>query len=333
MNDVWTIAEQYGGRLKAVSFELLARGRLLADKLSVRLIPVLIGNGVADEELKKLIHYGADEVYSAQSHALADFICEPYARILLRLISEHKPQIILAAATTSGRTLMPYTAVLAGTGLTADCTGLDIEEGTGNLLQTRPAIGGNIMATIKTPGHRPQMATVRPKSGRPLPEDMSRTGTIHTLPCEDVFSIGKSFGVRVLGYRKEEGTINLEEADVVVGGGRGLKKKDNFKMIEELAICMDAAIGASRDAVDRGWISYPHQVGLSGKTISPKLYMGIGISGAVQHLAGIKTSKTIVAINSDPEANLVKIADFAIAGDAFRIVPELIKRLKAKKEA
>jgi electron transfer flavoprotein alpha subunit len=330
MGDVWTIAEQYGGKLKTVSFELLARGRALADKLGVRLIPVLMGGIVAEDELRKLLYHGADEVYAAQSPALADFICEPCARLLLDLIREHRPEIILAAATTSGRTLMPYTAVLAKTGLTADCTELDIEEGTGNLLQTRPAIGGNIMATIKTPNHRPQMATVRPKSARPLPEDKSRTGPIRAIPVNP--AIFAPDGVRVLGCRKDGADfVNLEEAEVVVAGGRGLKKKENFRMVEELAAALGAAVGASRDAVDRGWVSYPHQVGLSGKTISPKLYVGVGISGAIQHLAGIKTSKTIVAINTDAEANLLKIADFAIAGDAFQVIPALLERIRRKK--
>ena len=329
MGDVWTIAEQYEGKLKEVSFELLARGRALADKLKVRLIPVLIGHGVSDEELTKLIHRGADEVYAAQSPELENFICEPYAEVLLRLIKKHNPQVILAAATTSGRTLMPYTAVLANAGLTADCTGLDIEEGTGNLLQTRPAIGGNIMATIKTPNHRPQMATVRPRSARPLPEDTSRTGKLHAIACGGDLPMA----VQVKGYRKDpEDFVNLEEAEIVVSGGKGLKKKDNFKLIHELAEVLGAAVGASRDAVDRNWVSYPHQVGLSGKTISPKLYIGIGISGAVQHLAGIKTSENIVAINTDSEANLLKIADLAIAGDAFAVVPELIKRIKARRK-
>jgi electron transfer flavoprotein alpha subunit len=235
---------------------------------------------------------------------------------------------------------MPYTAVKVHAGLTADCTELDIEEGTGNLLQTRPAIGGNIMATIKTPDHRPQMATVRPRSSRPLNADPSRRGTITRLEAADVLSalgaeaaaaFGK--GVVVEGYRKEEGGfVNLEEAEVVVSGGRGLKKGENFKIIKRLAETLGGEAGASRDAVDRGWMSYPHQVGLSGKTVSPRLYMGVGISGAIQHLAGIKTSETIVSVNIDSEANLHKVADLAIVGDAFEVLGELQKRLDAIKE-
>jgi electron transfer flavoprotein alpha subunit len=329
-NAVWTLAEQYDGKLKAVSFELLARGRKLADKLGTQLVSVLIGDGVSDGDLETLIKQGADAVYAVQSPKLKYFVCETYEQILENLIKERKPSILLAAATSTGRTLMPYTAVKIPTGLTADCTELDIEEGTGNLLQTRPAIGGNIMATIKTPDHRPQMATVRPKSSRPLPPDASRKGEILHIPFDDALLDSRT---QIRGYRREGSeTLGLEEADIVVAGGRGLKKGENFKLIHDLAKQLGAAVGASRDAVDRGWVSYPHQVGLSGKTISPKVYVGIGISGAIQHLAGIKTSETIVSINSDPDATLHKLADLGIVGDAFQVVPEIQKRLKEKQE-
>jgi electron transfer flavoprotein alpha subunit len=325
---VWTLAEQFEGKLKGVSFELLARGRKLADKLGTQLVSVLIGDGVSDEDLMALIKRGADVVYAAQNPGLKYFVCETYEFVLTRLIREYKPVILLAAATSMGRTLMPYTAIKNHTGLTADCTELDIEEGTGNLLQTRPAIGGNIMATIKTPNHRPQMATVRPKSSRPLPADPARTGEIRHIPVPPL----PSEGTIVRGYRRDElGSLGLEEADLVIAGGRGLKKGENFTLIQDLARSLGAAVGASRDAVDRGWISYPHQVGLSGKTISPKVYIGIGISGAIQHLAGIKTSETIVSINSDPDATLHKIADLAIVGDAFQVIPEIRKRIDARK--
>jgi electron transfer flavoprotein alpha subunit len=331
MGDVWTIAEQHDGKLKGVSFELLSRGRKLADKLQVKLISILIGYNVSDEDLQTLILHGADEVYSLQDKKLKDFVCESYAAVVLSIIKKHKPEIILAAATSSGRTLMPYVAILSGTGLTADCTELNIEEATGNLLQTRPAIGGNIMATIKTPDNRPQMATVRPRSSKPLEADSTRTGKIHAISVSDIII---DSGVTVLGYRKEKGDfVNLEEADIVVAGGRGLKKADNFKLIHELAESLEGVVGASREAVDRGWISYSHQIGLSGKTISPKLYIGIGISGAIQHLAGIKTSEKIIAINSDPYANLLNLADFAIVGDAFQIVPALISKMKMHKRS
>jgi electron transfer flavoprotein alpha subunit len=326
MSFVWTIAEQYDGRLRGVSFELLSRGRALADELGTKLASVVIGHGVSEESLTELIHRGADEVYSIQDPRLADFVSESYSAILTDLIKTYQPSIILAAATSSGRTLMPYVAIKVNTGLTADCTELSIEEGTGNLLQTRPAIGGNIMATIKTPDHRPQMSTVRPKSSRPFPPDTSRVGKIVEVPVEDRYIDGR---VTVLGYRQdEEDFANIEEADVVVAGGKGMKKADSFGMLRDIADHFGGVVGASRDAVDRGWIGYPHQIGLSGKTISPRLYIGAGISGSIQHLAGIKTSETIVSINNDPDASLHRVADFGIVGDLFEILPELQRRLK-----
>jgi len=329
MSFVWTIAEQHQGRLRSVSFELLSRGRKLADKLGTKLASVLIGDHVDQASLEELIQRGADEVYSIQDPRLAHFTCESYTRVLGKLIKAYQPSIVLAAATSSGRTLMPYLAIKVNAGLTADCTELDIEEGTGNLLQTRPAIGGNIMATIKTPDHRPQMATVRPKSSRPLAKDPGRTGKIISVP---VTSDMVDSRVTVVGYRRDAADfVNLEEADIVVAGGKGLKKADNFAMLRTLATSLGGVVGASREAVDRGWIGYPYQIGLSGKTISPKLYIGVGISGSIQHLAGIKTSEIIVSINSDSEANLHKVADFGIVGDAFQIVPEIQRRLDAHK--
>ncbi|MGM0674775.1 MAG: electron transfer flavoprotein subunit alpha/FixB family protein [Spirochaetota bacterium] len=325
MSFVWTLAEQDGTSLKGVSFELLARGRTLADKLETKLASVVIGGKLSEEQLQELIHRGADEVYYIKNDALDDFVVETYSRILVKLIEQYDPHTILAAATTTGRTLMPHVSIGADTGLTADCTDLDIDPETGQLLQTRPAIGGNIMATIKTPYKRPQMATVRPKSSRPLEADTTREGKIIEVPFEESFVDGR---VEVLGYRhNEDEDVDIQEAEMVISGGRGLKKGDNFEIIRKLATRFDAAIGASRDAVDRGWISYPHQVGLSGKTISPKLYFACGISGSIQQLAGIKTAETIVAVNNDPEANIHKIADFSIVGDLFEVLPRLIEKL------
>jgi electron transfer flavoprotein alpha subunit len=327
MNEVWTIAEQFGCALKTVSFELLAWGRKLADKLNVNLVSVYIGGDIDDERLEELIHRGADAVIACADTRLEGFNCVSYARLLERLVREYEPAVILGAATPLGRSLMPYTAVKLRTGLTADCTGLDIEDETGMLLQTRPAIGGNIMAAIKT-RTRPQMATVRPKSRRSLEQDRARQGRIIRMPLDETLPDKR---VKVEGLRREEGDrINVEDAEIVVAGGKGLKKAENFAMIRELAESLGGAVGASRDAVDRGWISYPHQVGLSGKTISPRLYLGIGISGAIQHLAGIKTSEVIVSVNPDPEAPLHLIADLGIVGDAFQVIPALRKKLAKK---
>ncbi len=330
MNQVWTIAEQSAGRLKSVSFELLARGRALADRLGTSLVSLVLADSISDEVLRELIERGADEVVCVENPALADFVCETFSGAIAALARERKPQIILAAATSSGRTLMPHIAVTLHAGLTADCTELDIEEGTGLLLQTRPAIGGNIMATIKTPDHRPQMSTVRPKSSRPLERDPCRTGGIERIALDGTLVEKR---VRVLGLERDvEGFENLEEAAIVVAGGRGLKKAENFRLVRELADALGGAVGASREAVDRGWVSYPHQVGLSGKTISPRLYVCAGVSGAIQHLAGIKTAETIVSINSDPEAGIHKLADFAIVGDLFEILPLLKKRIGERKK-
>ncbi|MBC7333113.1 MAG: electron transfer flavoprotein subunit alpha/FixB family protein [Actinobacteria bacterium] len=327
--EVWTIAEQCQGDIREVSYEILTRGRALADKLGVKLASVLIGYKVNKEKIEELIYRGADKVYLAEAQELENFIVENYGNVLIDLISQYKPEIIIAGATTSGRTLMPYVAVRVNAGLTADCTDLDIEEGTGNLLQTRPAIGGNILATIKTPNNRPQMATVRVKSTRPLPVDNKRTGEIIRINLKPGLIDGR---VKRLGFRKtEEEAVNIQDADIIVAGGRGLKKKENFALIRDLAKRLGGVVGASRDAVDRGWISYPHQVGLSGKTVSPRLYIAVGISGSVQHLAGIKTAENIVAINIDPDAQIFKVSDFGIVGDLFDVVPAISERLSAIK--
>ena len=256
-----------------------------------------------------------------------EFFC---TNVFVHLIKTYDPEIIIAGASTLGRTLMPYVAARIKTGLTADCTGLDIEEDTGNLLQTRPAIGGNIMATIKTPSYRPQMATVRPKSTPVPPREEGRTGEIIKvdIPAELLKGHEERLGFRAM----ETDEMNIEDADRIVAGGRGLKKGDNFKMVQELAHRFDAAVGASRDAVERGWAEYPQQVGLSGKTVVPKLYIALGVSGAIQHLAGMKTSETIVAINSDPDAQIFGVADFGIVGNIFEVVPELINELDSRKK-
>lgn len=234
---------------------------------------MLLGNNISDDELSQLIYRGADKVYVVDDPRLKNFIVENYSNVLVDLINKYKPEIIVAGATTSGRTLMPHVAVRVNAGLTADCTGLDIEEKTNNLLQTRPAIGGNILATIKTPNNRPQMATVRVKSTRPAPIDESRTGKIVRIDLKTELIDGR---VERIGFRKTEGeTVGIQDADIIVSGGRGLKKGENFALVRKLAESLDGVVGASRDAVDRGWISYPHQVGLSGRTVSPKLYIVI----------------------------------------------------------
>lgn len=322
---VWTVSENDQGRLKGVSYELLARGRVLADKIGAELTAVVIGHNIADDAVKELIHRGADAVYLVNDPRLRHFIVENYSAVLRDLINVYKPEIVVAGATTCGRTLMPHVAVRVNAGLTADCTELDIEEGTGNLLQIRPAIGGNILAEIKTPERRPQMATIRPNLVKHAERDERRKGKVVNVKFKAEWIDRR---VEHLGFQKSEGeNINIQDADIVVSGGGGLKKKENFGMIKKLAESLGGVVGASRVAVDRGWMSYPHQVGLSGKTVTPKLYMAVGISGSIQHLAGMKTAETIIAINSDSDAPIFKVADFGIVGDAFEVIPALLESL------
>lgn len=329
LGEVWVLAEQRNGSVQSVSYELLHRGRALADKLDVPLAAVLMGYDMPRQEVEELIYRGADKVYIIEHEILKDFLVEPYSSALCYMIDMYKPQVVIAGATSTGRTVLPYVAMRERAGLTADCTVLDIEEDTGNLLQTRPAIGGNILATIKTPEARPQMATVRPHSTKPAPRDPQRTGQIVYPELPEECFVSRVKRLDFIEDRSQE--VSLQEADVVIAGGRGIGKAENFKYIEELARLLGGAVGASRDVVDRGWITYPHQVGLSGKTVTPRLYMAVGISGAIQHIAGMQTSETIVAINKDPDAQIFKLADFGIVGDAQEIIPALIERLKRYK--
>ena len=326
---VWTIAEQRSGRLERLSFELLVWGRALADRRQVPLASVVLGGRIEATELAELFERGADLVLLVEAPELAEFRAETFANALCVLVRERRPEIILAAASSSGRTLMPYAAMKLGAGLTADCTGLDIEPETGNLLQTRPAIGGNIMATIRTPERRPQMATVRPRSARPLERQPGRRGELERVDFRPGWADPRA---RVLGFRPNgEEEIDIQAAEVIVAGGRGMKKKDNFARLQHLAVLLGGAVGASRDAVDRGWTVYPRQIGLSGKTVVPKLYLGFGVSGSIQHLAGMKTAETIVAVNSDPDAQIFKVADFGIVADLFEVLPLLAARLEKER--
>ncbi len=329
MAEVWTLAEQRLGILSEVSFELLNRGKKLAEKLNSPLSSVILGYCVKKEDINELISRGADKVYVVDDKHLENFLIEPYARVLTSLLDEYNPHIFIAAATTLGRTLMPYIAIKKKTGLTADCTVLDIEEGTNNLLQTRPAIGGNILATIKTPNTKPQMATVRPHSIKPALLNSNRKGeVVYKKYNNEIFKSRTKF---IKFIKDESQQVTVQDAKVVVSAGRGIGKKEKFKMIGELADILGGAVGASRDVVDRGWKTYPHQIGLSGKTISPSLYIANGISGSVQHIAGMQTSENIIAINKDPDAQIFKIANLSIVGDLHEIIPLLIGRLKEYK--
>ncbi|MEG6616684.1 electron transfer flavoprotein subunit alpha/FixB family protein [Peptococcaceae bacterium 1198_IL3148] len=324
---VMVLGEQRDGKIGSVTFELLNRGRALADELRTELSCILLGNEI--ENLEEVIKRGADKVFFIKDSIFANFLPKPYCNAICQLIEEEKPEIIIAAATTTGRTVMPLVAAKANTGLTADCTELTIDPEEKILLQTRPAIGGNIMATIKTTDHRPQMATVRPKSAKPAAIDPTRTGEIVVKEyAGSLLATPEKF----LEYIKDTTqTVNIEEADVIVAGGKGMKNADGFKMVEELADLLGGAVGATRDAVELGWTTYPHQIGLSGKTVSPKLYFAFGLSGKIQHLAGMQTSDIVVEVNKDPEAQIFKVADFGIVGDVFEVVPMIIEAVKKVK--
>ena len=320
---VWTLSETFQGKLQPVALELLAWGRQLADDLQVNLVAIVVGANLQPADLQALIQHGADVVRVVNHHALMDFRVRPYAYALQHLVHHYQPQIFLAAATTTGRTVMPYLSMLVDGGLTADCTGLAIDPETNLLLQTRPAIGGNIMATIKTPTARPQMATVRPKSKKPLPADETRRGMIQMehIPEELLES-----SVEQLDFLPDADEAAIEAAEVIVAGGRAMKSIENFVLLQQLADLLNGSVAASRVPVDFGWQPYPRQVGLSGKTISPRLYIACGISGAIQHLAGIQTAEHIIAINKDPEAQIFQVADLGIVGDLFEILPIILEQ-------
>ena len=321
---VWVFAEQHKGSVATVALELLGEGRKLADKKKTKLSAIFIGHGITDKA-KELIAYGADIVYIADDPGLKDFNDDSYAAILMTLAKQHKPEIILAGATAIGRSFFPKVASALHTGLTADCTVLDIDTESGHLHQTRPAFGGNIMATIVSPNHRPQMATVRHKVMKPAPRNDSRTGDI----VEVRYTHSGDLRTRVIKTIEElTETVNICEADIIVAGGRGLGGAKNFQMIEELAKALGGAVAATRGAVDEGWIPYSHQVGQTGKTVCPKLYIACGISGAIQHIAGMQSSEVIVAINKDPDAPIFNVATYGIVGDVHEVVPIIIKKIK-----
>ncbi len=323
--DVWVFCEQKEGVIQSIAFELLGEGRKLADKLGVRLCAVILGSGI-ESKTDELSARGADKVYLVDHPALKSYQDDPYTEVLVKLAEEYSPEIILCGATTIGRSLVSRVAVLIDAGLTADCTGLDIDEKERLLLQTRPAFGGNIMATIITPNHRPQMATVRHKvmkEAGTFPDNKAEV-TRKSYPEETFKS-----RTRLIDVVKEiEETVNLAEADIIVSGGRGLGCAENFAVLRELAKVLNAAVGSSRAAVDSDWIPYSHQVGQTGKTVCPKLYIACGISGQIQHLIGMQSADIIVAINKDPDAPIFKVATYGIVGNVLEVVPALTKEFR-----
>jgi electron transfer flavoprotein alpha subunit len=324
---VWVFAEQRGGVMPEVVAELLGQGRRLADDLGVALSAVLLGSGVKSLA-GELMALGADTVYLADHERLALFNDDIYCQVMTKAIQEYKPEVLLAGATSVGRSLIPRVATASATGLTADCTGLAIDKERRLLLQTRPAFGGNIMATIICPDARPQMATVRPRVMKKGSYEEGRQSELVELALPDMAAESASATQVIEVVESLEEKINLTGADVIVCGGRGLGNAEGFDLVRELADALGGVVGATRGAVDSGWIGHAHQVGQTGRTVAPKLYVALGVSGAVQHLVGMQSSDHIVAVNSDPNAPIFKVATYGIVGDLYEVVPAMLGRLK-----
>ena len=323
---VWVFAEQRDGKIKGVAYELLAKGRELADALHTELSAVCFGHGIG--EVDQLIAHGADKVYMVDNPALIDNQEDLLTQQLIEMIQQHRPEIVLAGATALGRALTPRVAAALPTGLSADCIDLDIDAEKGILLQTKPTFGGNIMAVITCPEARPQMATVRPHVFSRREPDGSRKGEIIKVDFNRERITSRTKLIEFVEEITE--TVRIEEANVIVAGGRGLEKAENFGMVKELASAMGAAVGSTRAVVDEGWIPYSHQIGQTGKTVCPRLYIAVGISGALQHVVGMQTSECIVAINDDPNAPIFEVATYGIVGDLFQVVPMLTEKLKKR---
>lgn len=327
-NGVWVFAEQREGQLQKVSLELLGEGRKIADKLGSKLTALLIGNKVQNL-VEDLSRHGADEVLVVDAPELEHYTTDGYTKAICELANAKKPNIIFIGATFIGRDLGPRVAARLETGLTADCTSLDVDVESGDLLATRPAFGGNLMATIVCPDHRPQMATVRPGVFEKLPLE-ENDATVENVEIKFNSNDIRTKIVEIIKEHKD--IVDISEANVLVAGGRGIGSEENFKMLKELAEVMNGSIAASRAAVEKGWVDKDYQVGQTGKTVRPNIYVACGISGAIQHAAGMQDSDMIIAINKDANAPIMKIADYAIVGDVNKVVPEFIAQLKAMKE-
>ena len=324
--DIWVFAEQRQGKITPVVIELLGEGRKLADTKGIKLNAILLGkdvNGLAEE----LIAYGAETVYVADDPLLENFTTDGYTKVIVDAVNEIKPEIVLIGATNIGRDLAPRIASRLNTGLTADCTKLEIDPEDGKIKQTRPAFGGNIMATIICPDARPQMSTVRPGVMDKAVRNDDNKGNIVPLKYDIQESDIRTKIIEIVKHAVEK--VSLTDANIIVSGGLGLQNADGFKLIEELADKLGGVVGSSRAAVDAGWIDKSHQVGQTGTTVKPNLYIACGISGAIQHLAGMKESSIIVAINKDPDAPIFSVADYGIVGDLYKVIPEIISEIDA----
>ena len=333
--NVWVFVEQEAGKIASVSLQLVSKGRELADRLGVKLEAVFPGDKL-EKAVPELFHYGCDKVFLAEDPRLEPFTVLPYAKVIMDLIRAHKPNILLFGATLKGRELAPRVASEKLAGLTADCTDLQIDDFedkkngksyTDKLMQIRPAFGGNIIATIVNTWDDPQMVTVREgvmKMGEP---DTTRTGEVEKV---DVCLTDAETVIKVLERVRADKEVDLQGAQIIVAGGYGVGSKENFKLIYDLAEALGGEVGASRAAVDAGWISHDYQIGQTGVTVRPRLYIACGISGSIQHRAGMAESKKIIAINTDPDAPIFSCAHYAIVGDLNTVIPQMIKAFKSK---
>lgn len=323
-SNVWVVAELLSGQIQPVTHELIGSARTLADTRGSQVWVVMLGSGIRDQA-SSLYAYGADKVIVVDDPRLSGFIDEIEAKVMVRLIEKYKPEIIICGATTRGRALIPRVAVMTNCGLTADCTELGIDPDNGDLLQTRPAFGGNILATIRCSNHRPQMATVRPRVMKAPEPDMSRTGSVIKEVVEDNDASKIKRIVEV--FHSDESAVNLADAQIIISGGRGVNGPEGFKLLNRFAARVGGAVGASRAAVDSGWIPYAHQVGQTGQTVQTKVYIACGISGQIQHLVGMQSCDMIITIDKDPDTPLMQIADIAVVGDLFEVIPEIINEI------
>lgn len=324
---VMIIGEHFRNKIHNVVYQLLGKGRELADNLGVEVSVVMLGSDL-DDKLEELGQYGADEVIYVKSPILKDYYSDLYASTLTEIIQERKPEIVLIGATPTGRDFAPRVSKRLKAGLTADCTGLAIEEESENLRQTRPTFGGNIMATIRTPHSRPQMSTVRPGIFDPIEKrDTKPEITVIKKDFKEEDSVSKILKI----IKKDHVGVNLEEAEIIVAGGRGVGSKKNFEIIRELADVLGGEVAGSRVTVELNWLPQNRQVGQTGSTVTPKLYIACGISGAIQHLVGMENSDIIVAINKDPNAAIFEVAHYGIVADLHKVVPKLTEEIKKRK--
>ncbi|MCU6786248.1 electron transfer flavoprotein subunit alpha/FixB family protein [Aedoeadaptatus acetigenes] len=328
--NVFVIAEQRDGELQKVSTELIGKARELADDLGQEVYAILLGENVK-AKADVLIHHGADKVIVVDHPLVKEYVTEPYAKSIYTIVQKYDPEIVLFGATSIGRDLAPRLAARIHTGLTADCTGLEIDSETRLLRMTRPAFGGNLMATIVCQNFRPQMATVRPGVMTPMENDNDRKGEVI---MEDVGLTDADMNVKIIEVAKEEKKkLDITEARILVSGGRGLGGPEGFDLLAELAEAMEGEISSSRASVDAGWIEKARQVGQTGKTVRPDIYFALGISGAIQHLAGMEESGLIIAINKSDSAPIFDVADLGIVGDLHKVLPKLIEQYKKAKAA